>query len=204
MKKFVCFFILAFTITTFVKAQNQGFYADGYLLYNKDTSWCKIWFDPANPDFNDSLTTWYKDEGKTILLENNKDLSGFGIVQRGYKTDFGKIRLQGLKSWIYTYAKKLVSGTVELYEVPFTEMKKDPASMKLLREEFAAYYIARTDNNSSAYPTQLKQLKKKKIAPFLPEYPELKDVTDNTMTAEEVAGLLRRYNAWYKEKSSAR
>ena len=200
MKRFVCLGITSFVISIAIKAQDQGFYADGYLLYNKDTSWCKIWFDPSNYNFSDSLITWNKDEEKVIPLINNKELAGFGIIQKGYKMDFGKIRLQGLKSWVYTYTKKLVTGAVELYELPFTEMKKDPGSMKLLREEFAAYYIARTDKPTSDFPTQLKQLRKKKIAPFLPDYPELKEMND-VMTAEEVAGLIRRYNAWFKEKS---
>jgi len=198
MKKFAFIPILIYIQTASINAQDNSFYAKGYLLNNKDTSWTKIWFNPNSPYFQEEITVWQNEETKTISLADNKELTGFGIIEEGYQIHFGKVRSQGLKSWLYFYAKKIVTGTVELYELPLFAVRKDPESYKLLRENYSDYYIARTDNNSTSYPTLLNQLKKNKISPFLKGYPGLADIPNETLTPERLAELIKQYNTWYK------
>jgi hypothetical protein len=200
MKKIICIVFSLCTINIAGKGQDNSFYAKGYLLNNKDTTWCKIWFNPKAPYFNDNITTWQNEEAKVISLENNKDLIGFGITEEGYQTHLGRIRVQGLNSWIFLYVKKVVTGVVELYEYKYTFVEKKQTSFDISGENFSAYYICRTDINPAAYPTWLKQLKKKKIVPFLKGFPELEKIVDEIMTPKEIADLLIQYNVWVSGK----
>lgn len=196
MKRIIFCIGFVFVLGTTVKAQRSPFYVDGYLLYNKDTTLCRIWLNPDTPYFKEDITVWLNEESKIISLEKDiKNLDGFGITQKGYQMHFGKIRVQGLSGWRYQFALKPVTGLVELYEMRYREIKKDSASYKLLiSDAFSVYFIGRSDQTS--YPILLKELKKKKISPFLKGYPYLKDVPDRTLSPQEVADLLLKYNTW--------
>lgn len=202
MKKIIAIFFLIQILSNAVRAHSYGFYVDGYLLYNKDTTWCRLWFNPDTPYYNKEIVTWHKEEAKIISLENNGDLTGFGITQKGHQMNFGKIRIKSASSWIYAYPKKLAVGVVELYEVPLLFFEKDTDSYKLLTKIISDYYIGRTDNSSFVYPTLLKQLKKKKIAPFLTGYPNLNEITDDEMKPEDVLALVNQYNTWFDEQQN--
>jgi hypothetical protein len=204
VKKIV--FPLLFLITTtsvesqtdglVVNSKPGGFFVDGYLLYNKDSTRCRLWFYPGNFNFEDSLLVWLNEKPKTIPLAKNDSLVGFGITQQGYRMHFGKLRLQGLKSHIYTFAKKLVTGPVELYEFPVTVTRKDPHSFGLIHETFSDYYLARSDDKKFSFPVFIKQLKKKKIAEFLTGFPGLKKFEKDSLTPEETVDVVQQYNEW--------
>ncbi|HWR34013.1 MAG TPA: hypothetical protein VN451_10815 [Chitinophagaceae bacterium] len=200
-KNIFLFGVLLFMIEV-ANSQSYGFFTNGYLLYNKDTIHCRIWFNPDTPYFKKEIIVWLNEESKNISLENNNQLTGFGITQSDYKMNLGKIRLQGLASWNYVYAKKLVTGKVELFELPITSLKKDPESYGLVRDNLVAYFIGTSGNDTYSYPVFLKSLKKKKISPFLDGYPELVRISDKEMTPSELVELLVRYNNWYTNKES--
>lgn len=199
MKKLILLFI--YTSATIV-VHGQGFFVDGYLLYGKDTTKCRLWYEPGNFNFNDSLTIWADEKSSAIALNKKDNLVGLGITHLEYKSDYGKIRLQGTNSLIYSFAKKLVTGTVELYELPITVMKKDPSSLKLIKESFSDYYITRTDNDKFEWPVFIKQLKKKKIADFIFNFPGLKEIKEDMLFPEQAVALVKEYNEWFKNNKA--
>lgn len=189
--------LVMLTYASGTKGQSYGYYLDGYLLIKKDTTRCKLWFNPDTPYFKNELNALINYESRIISLEKNDSLSGFGIVSQEYKVDYGKIRLQGLNSWEYNYARKIVTGIVELYEYPFFLVKRDTASMGLIREKVSAYFISRTDNEKKDYPEFIKSMRIKKIAKYLNSYPDIGKLPDREMSPDELAELLRTYNSWF-------
>lgn len=195
MRNLFCIILLCCSPAIKSSAQGSGFYLDGYIIQKTDTTICRIWFNPASPAYIDEMTVWLNDTSQTISFEKDKSLVGFGFTQQGYRAHYGRIRLQGLNSWVYAFAKKLVTGTLELYELPYGLLKKDPESLGLKREFFSAYYINRTDHESPSLPTLLKSMKKKEILGFIKDFPNLKDIP-SVFTPQELLDLVKQYNAW--------
>lgn len=181
--------------------QNAAYYADGYLLYGKDTSRCKIWFNPASPYFNKSITVWQNDRAVNISLIKNQSLTGFGITDNDYDLHYGKIEFDGKKGKADLYVLKIVAGVLELYEYHYVLFATLRGTIKTTQKDYFNYYLKRTDTNPDSYPTLLSALTKKNILPFINDNKTLSEEIKEKLTPEELFEVVVRYN---KEKFTAK
>lgn len=192
------FLLIIFTalIVSLSKGQSAEYYANGYLLYGKDTTWCKIWFNPSSPFFKASITTWQKDTAVEISFTDTK-LTGFGITDNDYNLHYGKIIVDGKKGKTNMYVLKIVAGTLELYEHHYVLVATVRGTLNTTRKDYFNYYLGRTDIEPASTPVKLPALKKKFILPFISDNKKLCDELQEKLTPEELAAVVIRYN---KEK----
>jgi len=169
--KLYIFISALLTVPLLSDAQDAPFFAKGYLIYNKDTTWCKIWFDPQRPQYKGKIIVQYDEQQVREILFIRKDsLDGFGIIEKDYVFHYGKVNFKGWNFLATVYPRKLVAGTVELMKYRTASytygIQNDPTIFK-------HYYINRTDVNRISLPKKITSLKMKKIVPFIREYPEL-------------------------------
>lgn len=195
------FFLLL--ISGRVHAQESGFYANGYLLYGKDTSWCKVWINPASLKFTDTLITWQYDQQIPVVFPAQTRLTGFGITEPGYISHYGRVKFKTHNGEKVSPCRKIVTGTAELYEHPYMEMRKAPNSFQLEYRQFFLYFIGRTDEDPASFPVLLNPPKKKKVAAVLKNFPGLKDPEANVYTGTELAGLVMQFNEWFHQTKSS-
>lgn len=199
MKKLLLI-ILTGLIISKSNSQKAEYYANGYLLYGKDTTWCKIWFNHSSPFFKASITTWQKDTTVEISLINNNTLTGFGITDDDYNLHYGRIKVDGKSGKVNMYVLKIVAGTLELYEQHYTRVAAIQGTMNITRKDYFNYYLGRTDATPIPEPVLLKSLKKKFILPFISDNKKLCEELQEKLTPEELAAIVIRYN---REKYAA-
>lgn len=178
-------------------AQDNSFYAKGYLLYGKDTTPCKIWITPPSISFDDTLFTWQNEQEVIVVATQNEKLTGFGITETGYATHFGRVKLashHGMKIYV---CKKIVTGVAELYEYPYLEITKAPDSYQLEHQKRYLYFIGRTDSNPAAFPVLLNPPKKKTVAAVLKGFQPVENADKNIFSPEELVNLVIQFNNWY-------
>jgi hypothetical protein len=199
MKKLLLI-ILTGLIISKSNSQKAEYYANGYLLYGKDTTWCKIWFNPSSPFFKASISTWQKDTTVEISLVKNNTLTGFGIIDEDYNLHWGRIIVDGKSGKINMYVLKIVAGTLELYEHHYVKVSTLRGTMNTTRQDYFNYYLGRTDANPILEPALLKSLKKKFVLPFISDNKKLCEELKEKLTPEELVAIVIRYN---KEKYAA-
>lgn len=190
-------FILSVNLS---QAQDKSFFASGYLLYCKDTTWCRIWLDPEVPYFKSELTVWLNEEvSKIISLTNNDNLTGFGITEKGYEQHLGKINADLPYRKVTMYVNKLVTGAVEIYRHVYQMVVTNRTSLATKRDNYENYYIGRTDTGICRMPGLLRSFSVKKISAYLNNFPEMKTMTSKNLTPEELILLVNRYNEWCQQ-----
>lgn len=198
IKNLILFLVILFAKN--LSAQDKSFFANGYVLNNKDTTWCRIWLDPDKPYFNSELVIWLNDEvSKVLSLSNNDSLTGFGITEKGYEQDLGKVITELPAKKIVVYAKKLVTGPAELYRYAFSIVKTNQSTEVTTRENYEHYYLGRTDTREFQMPEIIYSLSVKKIKSFFADYPGIAAITRKYLTTDELITLVQQYNEWYQQ-----
>lgn len=193
----------------------------GYALNGHDTIRCKLAFDHSfpYPDRADQITIDF--DGEVMTFEAADGLiTGFGVQEAGKWFEYGLIMdsFNGRKKTGY-FAKKLVAGSIDLYEQHVdTELSvpkgynngqaenqawaKSPGGLVggnySIKGTAKKYYMGKYSTGDTGFvnPVQLPAMKKEWLAPFIADYPALLETIPEKFSKKELTRFIEEYNYW--------
>jgi hypothetical protein len=188
--------LISFFLPLLIEAQQTK--VDGYIIKMKDTIYCKILPEKRVRFLKTSVTVADDVDSTTEYLAGGP-VRGFGFKEDSVVTHYGVVTMYDGNSRRKIYVKKIVLGTVELYQHVYSVFKTNRVTGVSQMEQIEDYYIASNVNGDLTTPFLLPSLKKKFIARYLYDYPDLED-QDKIITPAELIKLLKSFNSWYTRK----
>lgn len=193
-----------------VYPQSSIDYKDGYALKEKDTVWCKVYFNTGSPDFSKNVRLII--DGEEMIFLAGSAITGFGFEENKKRHDYGTVEVETQAGTTMVkkslFVRKLVAGTIDLYEYSYlvysTRRRSSgtgpPTEATTTQKYFTYNYIAKADSAAPALaiPVLLSILKKKEIAAYVSDNADMFAKLDKAVSVKQLADILREYNKWYK------
>jgi hypothetical protein len=201
-------------------AEGQPGFLPGYALHGTDTIQCMLGFNHSFPYPGRVEQITLDLQGEIMTFDAADGLiTGFGVIEAGKLFEYGLIidGFNGRKKTGY-FAKKLVAGSIDLYEQQVntrlnrpgaqnngnanTQSGRMPGSGNSIQSTEKRYFVGKYNASDSSFinPIKLQALRKEYLAPFISDYPELLEDVPKKFNRKYLMRIIEDYNYWKRKQ----